>query len=174
MTKIPNLLLALVFVTCVPLAAVSQSLSINTTGATADASAILDVSSNVKGMLIPRLDKTQKTTIASPATGLLIFQTGPDSTGFYYYGSSGWVWLRDAINNDTLAWKINGNSNITASRFLGTLNDSALKFRVNNQPSGIVDSTSFNTSLGYGTLRNVNYAGAMQGKQNSAFGYAGP
>ena len=151
--------------------AAAQSVGINTTGATAHPSAILDVSTDQKGVLIPRMDKTQKNAIATPATGLLIFQSGPDSTGFYYYNGSSWTWLTDALNSDTSGWKITGNSNITASRFLGTLNDSALKFRVNNQPSGMVDSTSFNTSLGYGTLRNVNYAGALQGKENSAFGY---
>lgn len=153
------------------LTAASQSLSVNTTGAVAHPSAILDVSSDTKGMLIPRVSKAERNAIASPATGLMVFQNNPDSTGFYYYSGSSWVWLTDALNADTTGWKISGNSNITASRFLGTLNDSALQFRVNNQPSGLVDSISFNTSLGYGTLRNVNYAGGNQGKDNSAFGF---
>ncbi|MBL0055881.1 MAG: tail fiber domain-containing protein [Chitinophagaceae bacterium] len=149
----------------------SQSLGINTTGSPAHNSAMLDVESTTKGMLIPRMNKTQKNAIATPATGLLIFQNAPDSTGFYYYNGSAWVWLSDALNGDTTAWKITGNNNITASRFLGTLNDSALNFRVNNQQSGRIDSINLNTGFGYGTLRNLTYTGGLNGKTNSAFGY---
>ena len=36
------------------------------------ASALLDVSSNSKGMLVPRMTSAQRTAIASPATGLSI------------------------------------------------------------------------------------------------------
>jgi hypothetical protein len=54
----------------------AQSLAVNTTGATANASAILDVSTTNKGILIPRMSKAQKNAIATPATGLLIVQNG--------------------------------------------------------------------------------------------------
>lgn len=53
-------------------------------------SAKLDVSSTNKGVLIPRMTATQKSAIASPATGLLIFQTDAP-TGFYYYNGIGWL-----------------------------------------------------------------------------------
>jgi hypothetical protein len=71
----------------------AQSVAINTSGATANASSILDVQSTTKGMLIPRMSKAQKNAIASPATGLLIYQTAPDSIGFNYYNGTQWVWL---------------------------------------------------------------------------------
>ena len=63
----------------------AQSVAINTDGSPPDHSAILDVKSTVKGVLIPRMCKTEKNAIVSPATGLLIFQNAPDSVGFYYY-----------------------------------------------------------------------------------------
>lgn len=68
----------------------SQSLSVNTDGSKADSSAILDVKSSAKGILIPRMSLAQKNSIANPATGLLIYQTD-DMPGFYFY--SGVVWL---------------------------------------------------------------------------------
>jgi trimeric autotransporter adhesin len=55
--------------------AFAQSVSINTDGSTAHASALLDVKSITKGMLIPRMTEANKNAIVSPATGLLIYQT---------------------------------------------------------------------------------------------------
>jgi len=53
----------------------------------ADSSAMLDVKSVKKGLLIPRLTMAQRDSIKSPANGLMIFQT--DSLpGFYYFFSS--------------------------------------------------------------------------------------
>jgi hypothetical protein len=53
----------------------SQGTAINTSGADPDNSAILDVSSTTKGMLIPRMTEAQKADIALPKNGLLIYQT---------------------------------------------------------------------------------------------------
>lgn len=68
----------------------SQNVGVNATGATPDASAILDISSSDKGFLAPRMTQTQRNAITTPATGLLIFQTD-NTPGFYYYDGSGWV-----------------------------------------------------------------------------------
>jgi Protein of unknown function (DUF1566) len=67
----------------------AQGFSFNTTGTAADASAMLDVASTTKGMLVPRMTAAQKTAITSPATGLMIFQTD-GTAGFYYYTGSAW------------------------------------------------------------------------------------
>lgn len=50
-------------------------------------SSILDVTSSSKGLLIPRMTASQRDAIASPATGLLIYQTN-ETAGFYYYNGS--------------------------------------------------------------------------------------
>ncbi|WP_236980769.1 hypothetical protein [Membranihabitans maritimus] len=61
---------------------------------TPDPSAQLDVTSSDKGLLTPRMTKAQRTGIASPATGLLVYQTDVvDSTGFYYFDGTEWIYL---------------------------------------------------------------------------------
>ena len=73
-------------------AANAQGLSVNTTGAAADASAMLDISSTSKGMLTPRMTTAQRTAISSPATGLLVYQTD-GTAGFYFYNGAAWISL---------------------------------------------------------------------------------
>ncbi len=158
MTKFLRLVLAMCIATILHFTANAQSVSINTTGAVAAPSAILDVTSTLKGVLVPRMDKPAKNLIAAPANGLLVYQTGPDSIGFHYYDqpNTRWVYINaSGFATDTTAWKITGNSNITSNNFLGTTNDSALRFRVRNKPSGIVDSASANTALGFQSLANI-------------------
>ena len=53
----------------------AQGVSINGTGARADTSAMLDVSSTTKGALIPRMSTTQRNAIVQPAQGLLVWNT---------------------------------------------------------------------------------------------------
>lgn len=65
--------------------AYSQNVCISATGTTPDASAMLDVVSTSKGLLVPRMSQAQRNAIGSPATSLLIFQT--DGTPGYYYNS---------------------------------------------------------------------------------------
>ncbi len=50
---------------------------------TPNASALLDLTSASKGFLAPRMTSAERGAIASPATGLLIYQTD-DTPGFYY------------------------------------------------------------------------------------------
>lgn len=66
---------ALLIAACFTLPAFSQGVSINSTGAVADSSAMLDVSSNSKGLLIPRMTTTERNNINNPALGLQIFNT---------------------------------------------------------------------------------------------------
>ena len=56
--------------------------------ATPDNSAMLDIVSGNKGLLIPRMGMASRP--ASPATGLLIYQTD-NTPGFYYYNGAAWV-----------------------------------------------------------------------------------
>lgn len=79
----------------------SQSVSINNTGAVADSTAILDVNSTTKGLLIPRLTGQQRTAIATPATGLLVYQTD-GNPGFYYYNGTSWFLLVTTAVTDKL------------------------------------------------------------------------
>lgn len=49
---------------CITLIAKAQSISISSNGAIADTSAMLDISSHTKGVLIPRLRTSERTSIA--------------------------------------------------------------------------------------------------------------
>ncbi|MBL7702570.1 MAG: hypothetical protein JNM14_09980 [Ferruginibacter sp.] len=120
--------------------ATSQSVAINTDGSTAATSALLDIKSTAKGLLIPRMTKTQKNAIATPATGLLVFQTGPDSVGFHYYSGSVWLWLNPATESND--WKITGNTGTdTAVNFIGTTSNMPLRFKQNNIRMGQLDNS---------------------------------
>lgn len=50
-----------------------SQVGINDDNTTPDASAMLDVKSTDKGMLIPRMTETQRDNINSPATGLMVY-----------------------------------------------------------------------------------------------------
>lgn len=56
---------------------------------TPDPSAILEVQSTEKGVLLPRLTSAQKNAIANPAQGLFIFDT--DTESFWYFDGTQWV-----------------------------------------------------------------------------------
>ena len=136
----------------------SQSFSINTDNSIADTSAILDVKSSAKGILIPRMSKAQRNAIIQPAAGLLVYQNSPDSTGFYFYEGSSWYWVFSSENmvyGDSTSWKRSGNSGTNpASNFIGTTDNQSLNFRVNNVKAGLLDHVNHNTSLGTASLTN--------------------
>jgi trimeric autotransporter adhesin len=146
-------------------AASAQSVAINTDGSTADATAILDVKSTGKGMLIPRMTTAQRTSIATPATGLLVFDT--DTNAFWYYTGSAWTRLEAAGKS----WSTTGNSGTTSgTNFIGTTDDVPFTVKVNNVVAGYVASPDNpiilnNTIWGYqGLLANTT------GKRNVAVG----
>ncbi len=149
MTKLLRLVPAVCMAAMVHVTAASQSLSINTSGNPAHASALLDVESTDKGMLVPRMNKIQKAAIAAPATGLLVFQNGPDSIGFHYYNGTVWIWLPGSNSLDTIAWKTAGNAGTNInSHFFGTTDNVPLSFRQNNAWMGRWNRTAGNYLIG--------------------------
>ncbi|HWK06763.1 MAG TPA: hypothetical protein VNS58_24175 [Puia sp.] len=108
MRKILPILLSLFFFQH----AFTQNVGIGTP--TPDASARLEVNSSSQGILIPRLSSAQRSAIAGPAAGLLVFQT--DGTpGFCYYNGAFWVSLTNGymVNNQGLA--VSSNYGITST-----------------------------------------------------------
>lgn len=63
----------------------AQNIGINNTGNTPNASAMLDVSSTDKGLLIPRMTTAQRDAIASPALSLMLYNT--DDNCFQAYNT---------------------------------------------------------------------------------------
>lgn len=64
-----------------------------------ETSAMLDVKSTDKGMLIPRLSTAQRTAISAPVEGLFVYDT--DFKRFYYYNGSDWAAMNIVNAYDT-------------------------------------------------------------------------
>jgi hypothetical protein len=75
--------------------------SINTDGADPDGSAMLDIQSTTKGMLVPRMSDVERDAIANPATGLMVF-VNTDSS-FYYFDGTAWQGVSPAPDSEELA-----------------------------------------------------------------------
>jgi hypothetical protein len=156
----------------------AQNISINTTGAVADASAMLDITSTTKGFLAPRMSTVQRIAIASPATGLLVYDTTLNL--FYMYDGTAWR----AILNSITGWTLFGNNGTSpAIHFLGTVDNQPIMIRTNNAHAGMisyggsvfigsgsgeVNGNTTNSGFGSYTL-NTNTTGGY----NSAVGYGG-
>ncbi len=89
---------------------VNAQVSINQDNSLPDASAMLDVQSTSKGMLVPRMTSNQRIAIATPATGLLVFDTV--TTSFWYYDGTNWLSLSDtdATNEYNTSVVLNGTT----------------------------------------------------------------
>ena len=115
-----------------PTLGVHAQLGVNATGAAPAPSAMLDISSTTQGLLPPRMTQAQRTAIAAPADGLVVYQTDL-SRGFYYYDANllpaaGWVLL----GSSGPVWELGGNANTnTATDFLGTIDNQHLIFATN-------------------------------------------
>ena len=95
MSVIKNVLTLFIVVMC--LSGFSQGVAINETDAAPHPSAILDVFSVNKGVLVPRMTQTERESIANPAQGLLVFQTD-DAPGYYYFDGVLWVRMAEDLS----------------------------------------------------------------------------
>ncbi|MGZ8525257.1 MAG: hypothetical protein ACXWV1_12555, partial [Chitinophagaceae bacterium] len=96
-------LLALICMAQLKLSA--QNIGINATGALPHPSAMLDVSATDKGMLVPRMTTAQRTAIAAPAAGLLVYDI--TTKGFWFHNTLSWVQLTSGAASNY--WTLNGN-----------------------------------------------------------------
>lgn len=132
----------------------SGQLGIGTTAP--NASAIFDVSSTTAGFLLPRMTSAQITAIATPATGLLVYQT--DGTkGFYTY-SGAWTLMAQAYS---------AGSGLTLSGSTLSLN---IPIAVSDGGTG---NTTFNSGyllVGAGTSPLTTYTDLYWDNTNSRLG----
>jgi hypothetical protein len=125
--KVSSLLIITLLFTCMYKASFSQNVSVNTTGALPNVSSLLDIDAapaNNKGLLIPRIPLvsiTDATTIVTPATSLLVYNTGSAGllpAGYWYNSGTSasplWVQLLNGGAPGT-AWMLLGNTNTTPS-----------------------------------------------------------
>jgi hypothetical protein len=142
-----------------------------------DPSAILDIVSNSKGILIPRLNTLQRNAIVSPATGLLIFNTSTNT--FDYYDGGGWQTI--ITTTSTVPFNlIDFGTNTSANMVVGaganfTTNDNAFTIQDDGnsskkaqfEASGISPSTTRTYTLpdANGTLALLNIPQTFLGTQ---------
>jgi uncharacterized protein (TIGR02145 family) len=110
--KIKRLLFSASILLAFALSAKAQ-VSVNSTGSSPDTSAMLDVSSTTKGILVPRMTAAERDQISNPAKGLLIYQTN-NSPGFYYNSATppakNWVMMSSQWNSNGSAIYYNGGN----------------------------------------------------------------
>jgi hypothetical protein len=70
---------------------------------TLNSSALLELESTNKGFLPARMTQSERNAIASPATGLLVYQTDA-ANGFYYYSGSSWINLDGVPQGAIMMW----------------------------------------------------------------------
>ncbi|HEY4197783.1 MAG TPA: hypothetical protein VGM63_19720 [Mucilaginibacter sp.] len=113
---------------------------------TGNASSVLDVKSVSKGFLAPRMTQAQRTAVATPADGLLVYQT--DATkGFYYYNgsSAAWVFLTASAGTN---WSLTGNGGTNpGANYIGTTDAVSLRMRTNATQRVLIDSVG-NVAIG--------------------------
>jgi hypothetical protein len=116
-----------------------NNVGINDNNSNPNASAMLDVYSTSKGLLIPRIALTSSTTAApvtAPVTSLLIYNTattGDVIPGFYYWNGSKWIGLSsDGFLTAPYASYIDTTDQVTAS----TTTAYPVKYNINDAQYG--------------------------------------
>lgn len=95
--------------------------AINASGKPANSSAMLDVQSTEKGMLVPSMKSASRIAIASPADGLLVYDVTSHSFWFYKSGTG---------------WQEIGGSGALQLPYAGTASSASDLFSVTNSGSG--------------------------------------
>jgi hypothetical protein len=86
-------------------------IAINIDNTLPNSSAMMDIKSTDKGLLIPRMTQVERNAISSPATGLMIFQT--DQTDGFYYFQTQWKYLGFSGNYNDLTNKLTMGNGIS-------------------------------------------------------------
>jgi len=100
-----------VILSLISISGIQAQVAINTNSAAPDQSAMLDVSSTTRGLLLPRMTETQRLSIASPATGLMVYQSDGSSGIYVNTGtpiSPSWFYLNQG---GTTYWNFNQANN---------------------------------------------------------------
>jgi hypothetical protein len=118
----------------------SAQVSISNDNSAADNSAMLDIKSTNKGVLIPRMTIAQRIAIINPSNGLMVYQTD-NVIGFYYY--NGTIWQRI--------------SESTTSHYVGELWGGGVVFWVDNtdQHGLICSLTDISTSYTFSNITSA-------------------
>jgi hypothetical protein len=156
----------------------AQAVSINTDASNPDPSAILDVKSTEKGMLVPRMTTAQRTLIAAPATGLLVFDT--TTGGFWFFNGTVWTNLSGGGAPATFIADTDGNTKVQTEkapnedviRFdLGGTEKMLLRKNIYGAARLELPDAAYTTSIGVGAGAGNIPALDSGGEENTFLGY---
>jgi hypothetical protein len=119
-------LFSILFVTTSFAYAQKMSQKIGNNPTVIDPSAALEVESTAKGLLLPRLTTSQRTSIDSPAKGLQVYDTNFNK--IYFFNGTSWITIAEGY-----PWSIQGNSGLKSNtNFIGTTDTVNLVTKTNN------------------------------------------
>jgi hypothetical protein len=110
-----------------------------------DASALLDVSSNNKGFLPPRLTTIQRNAITNKAAGLIIFNTS--TACIEMYNGSNWVNLCSSLPSSVLTRTLLGGNQNDQANFIQQTADGGYIIGGNSESSSDGDVTGTNKGM---------------------------
>lgn len=116
-----------------------------------DTTAILNIQSSKKGVLLPRLtnDQIQAIPTSNLQSGFIVYNS--DNHAFTYYNGNQWLQLAPSGAGSTLGWGFNGNANTMPEfNFIGTTDERPLAIRTFNEERMRIDA---NGNVGIGTIK---------------------
>ncbi len=134
---------------CFTVAGLYAQTAVNSDGSQADATAMLDVKSTVKGILLPRMTSAQRNAISSPANSLMLYDITLNK--YYLYTKATWVKFH------------------TSEMAIDDLFDAASDVKsvfFGSNAGNADDGNNYNTALGFNSL-TANVSGSF----NNAFGF---
>ncbi len=142
----------------------AQNVAVNNDASAPDNSAMLDIKSSTKGLLIPRMNSAAVNAIVNPAKGLLVLDTAKNQLMINMGTVATPSWQTIVAKS---GWGLSGNSGTdSATNFIGTTDTKPLTIKVNNVRSGYIDSLNYNTAFGFRALDSF-----TTGTLNTAVGY---
>ena len=142
--------------------------AVNTDASNPDASAMLDVKSTVKGLLIPRMTESERELVINPANGLMVYQTDGDN-GFYFFNGIEWKIVGSgAFSIDDLSDGKTGGYSVFLGQGAGANDDGTSNQNVAVGYQSLNKNTTgyYNTANGYKSLFSN-----TTGWHNTASGY---
>jgi hypothetical protein len=163
--KNPVILLTILSLLMSP--ALLAQVSISTDGTTPHSSAMLEVKSTDRGILVPRLTTAQRTGITGPAEGLLVYDSETDS--FWFYSGSAWQELRTDSGS-----ALSDSDNDTKVTVESGSDEDLIRFQLGGAEKMVLRNNSLDLNPGNDNVIVAPFSGTSitSASNNSIFGYS--